>query len=641
MRNRKATTADFLIAGFLFLLILAVVVPFINTIAISFSTQREYLNTPLLLIPREPTLNNYINLLGDKRISIGYLTSLKILLLGLPINLFLTVSLAYGTSRKSYPGKRLILGAILFTMLFNGGILPLYLQMRELHLTNTIWSVILASGINVFYFVLARNYFCSLPEALIESAQLDGAGEWKILFSIILPISKPILATLTLFYIWINSGDMPDVANAEFEFGELSNYANQEAIYRLPDDWKERWPNVAKTQENVPAAAMAEEQLGGTYFLYRPVFSLNRPSERLSYHALIYLRKDWMEACGLELKDTYTPDELKEIAKTFLEKDPGNVGDNLVGMSIRPYDMVKMYPATTFSEACNIGDGYYKDENGQFQWAPADTRTLDALKKYQELYQEGILDPEFYSYTRYQGAQKFYVQGTSGLTLEDGHAIMITYIRNGLAEQGLDPDKVLHLAQLVGDDGMYHYREDSNYWGQVMFSPTISQEKFERAMDILDYTCTKEGQNFMNMGFEGIDWKLDENGNYVSLLDPSIQGSATSVLGGKYPSKESSFGGLILPDDFSLVSPNYNHEIQNTVRNFYKLREELSDETTLLPREYEYEFLSSREKSQATMDLGDEYAKLILKDGKLEDNWNTWVEEKMAVVQPVLDQLNK
>ena len=98
--------------------------------------------------------------------------------------------------------------------------------------------------------------------------------------------------------------------------------------------------------------------------------------------------------------------------------------------------------------------------------------------------------------------------------------------------------------------------------------------------------------------------------------------------------------GLILTDDFSLVSPNYSSEIQDTVRDFYKLREELSDETTLLPREYEYEFLSSREKSQATMDLGDEYAKLILKDGDLEANWNAWVEEKMAVVQPVLDQLN-
>lgn len=79
-----------------------------------------------------------------------------------------------------------------------------------------------------------------------------------------------------------------------------------------------------------------------------------------------------------------------------------------------------------------------------------------------------------------------------------------------------------------------------------------------------------------------------------------VIGRFGAVVGGKYPSKESSFGGLILPDDFSLVSPNYNHEIQNTVRNFYKLREELSDKTTLLPREYEYEFLSSREKSQAT-----------------------------------------
>lgn len=162
MRNRKATTADFLIAGFLFLLVLAVVVPFINTIAISFSTQREYLNTPLLLIPRKPTLNNYINLLRDKRISIGYLTSLKILLLGLPINLFLTVSLAYGTSRKNYPGKRLILGAILFTMLFNGGILPLYLQMRELHLTNTIWSGLSYWRAASMYFILCLHVIISV-----------------------------------------------------------------------------------------------------------------------------------------------------------------------------------------------------------------------------------------------------------------------------------------------------------------------------------------------------------------------------------------------------------------------------------------------------------------------------------------------
>ena len=109
--------------------------------------------------------------------------------------------LAYGTSRGNYPGKKIIIGGILFTMLFNGGIIPLYLQMKEMGLTNTIWSVVLAGTVNVFYFVIMRNYFQSLPESLIESARLDGAGEWRILFDIILPLSKPIIATLTLFYL--------------------------------------------------------------------------------------------------------------------------------------------------------------------------------------------------------------------------------------------------------------------------------------------------------------------------------------------------------------------------------------------------------------------------------------------------------
>lgn len=198
---KKITPADVLVFLLIGCLIILIVIPFLNAIAISFSTQREYLNNLLMLAPKEPTLDNYRNLLGDQRIVTGFKTSISIVCLGVPLNLFLTLSLAYGTSRTGFPGKKLILGAILFTMLFNGGILPLYMQMRELKLTNTIWSVILASGVNVFYFVIARNFFCSIPQSLIESAQLDGAGEWRILFSIILPLAKPIVATVALFCI--------------------------------------------------------------------------------------------------------------------------------------------------------------------------------------------------------------------------------------------------------------------------------------------------------------------------------------------------------------------------------------------------------------------------------------------------------
>jgi len=201
MKKKQLSLADVLIVLAVGCLILIIIVPLVNAVAISFSTQREYLNHPLLLFPTAPTLENYRNLLADQRIATGFKTSLLIVCLGVPLNLFLTLSLAYGTSRPSFTGKKLILDAILFTMLFNGGILPLYMQMRELKLTNTIWSVVLASGVNVFYFVIARNFFCSIPQALVESAQLDGAGEWRILFSVILPLAKPIVATVALFCI--------------------------------------------------------------------------------------------------------------------------------------------------------------------------------------------------------------------------------------------------------------------------------------------------------------------------------------------------------------------------------------------------------------------------------------------------------
>lgn len=443
--------------------------------------------------------------------------------------------------------------------------------------------------------------------------------------------------------IWINSGDMPDVAHWGFNYGELADYAAQDAGYRFPDDWKERWPNVAASQEYVPGAAVAEEKLGGTYVLFRTIFANHRPSERLSYHALLYMRKDWMEACGVEIKDTYSPSELEEIATKFKEMDPGNVGSQLVPISIRTYDVPKIYPGTVFPESINVGDGYYKDENGQFQWAPADERTLEGLEKYQNLYTSGLLDPEFYTLTRYEGTEKFYIGGTAGIVLDDGMGYMIqSRMEDGLQKNlGLDPDEALHIAQLVGEDGKYYYREDMNFYGSIIFSPDITDEQFERAMDILDFCCTEEGQEIINMGFEGEDWELDENGEYVSLLPNEITGNASSILGSKYPSADVFFGGIILGDDFQFVTPNYTKETRDIISHFYELRDELSDETTLLPREYDYEFYSSRAKTQANMDLSEEYAQLILKDGDLETNWKNWVDEKMQLVQPLLDELNQ
>ncbi|MDF2960691.1 MAG: ABC-type sugar transport system, permease component [Paenibacillus sp.] len=199
-RHNQTQSLDIVLLVILTLFAIAIILPFINVTAISLSTQQEYLKRTVLLIPTEITLENFKALFEDGRIWVGYRTTLLLLVIGLPLNMFLTTSMAYGLSRPDFPFKRFFVYFVVVTLLFHGGIVPMYLLMKQLQLINTIWSVVLAYGVNSFYLIIMMNYFMSLPISLMESAKLDGAGEWRILFNIILPLSMPIIATILLFY---------------------------------------------------------------------------------------------------------------------------------------------------------------------------------------------------------------------------------------------------------------------------------------------------------------------------------------------------------------------------------------------------------------------------------------------------------
>lgn len=190
---------DAVILVVLILGLLLIFIPFFNMIATSFTSYKEYMESKWVLWPKKPTLDAYKELFRDNRIFVGYKTTLSFVILGVPLNLFFTTTLAYAFCRKEWPGRKLIMVLVLFTMIFNGGIVPLYLVMRSLNLTNTIWAVVLANGMNTFNMILVYNYFGSIPEVLIESANLDGASEWTILMRIVIPLAKPILATVVLF----------------------------------------------------------------------------------------------------------------------------------------------------------------------------------------------------------------------------------------------------------------------------------------------------------------------------------------------------------------------------------------------------------------------------------------------------------
>ena len=186
----------------LLVICVATLAPFVLILASSLTDETTLITYGYSFWPQKFSMDSYLYMWNQrKQIGRSYLTSLGITAVGTVVSLLFTTMLAYPMSRKDFKYSNQLSFFVFFTMLFNGGIIPLYLQMKEFHLTNTLWSVVLAGTVNVFYFVIMRNYFQSLPESLIESARLDGAGEWRVLGHIILPLSKPIIATLTLFYL--------------------------------------------------------------------------------------------------------------------------------------------------------------------------------------------------------------------------------------------------------------------------------------------------------------------------------------------------------------------------------------------------------------------------------------------------------
>jgi putative aldouronate transport system permease protein len=200
LKKRGPELFEILVGFILTLWGLIIIVPFFNVIALSFSTEIEYLQTPYMFFPKKPTLENYTKILTEGRIFIGYRTTLLFVIIGLPYNIFITLCTAYALSRPRFPGKKFFMLFIIFTMYFSGGIIPMYLWIRNLRLINTIWAVILPYGVNTFYMLIMRNYIIALPPSVSESARIDGAGEWRILFQIILPLAQPILATFGLFF---------------------------------------------------------------------------------------------------------------------------------------------------------------------------------------------------------------------------------------------------------------------------------------------------------------------------------------------------------------------------------------------------------------------------------------------------------
>ncbi|MFC3492583.1 carbohydrate ABC transporter permease [Glycomyces rhizosphaerae] len=179
---------------------LLAILPFVYVLAGSFATELEITTRPFFLWPNEFTTASYESILSSDVIVRAFVTTIAVTFVGTMIQLALTVLMAYPLSKVDLPGRRTILSLVIFTMVFSAGMIPTFLVVKDLGLLDSYWALILPMAINPFSLIIIKNFFQQLPHELEESAKIDGANELQVLRHVVLPLSKPVLATFALFY---------------------------------------------------------------------------------------------------------------------------------------------------------------------------------------------------------------------------------------------------------------------------------------------------------------------------------------------------------------------------------------------------------------------------------------------------------
>ena len=201
VKSKNDIAYEILVLFIITLVGLVCIIPILFVISYSLTPMEEMLrNGGFVLVPRKVTFSAYQFMLKNPTLINALKISAIITLFGTVANLIVTMMLAYPLSRDYLPGRAVFIKLIVFTMIFSAGTIPTYLIVRWTGVINTLWALILPSLVTVYNFIVMKAFFEGLPNDLFESARIDGAGEFKILYSIVLPLSLPIVTTISLYY---------------------------------------------------------------------------------------------------------------------------------------------------------------------------------------------------------------------------------------------------------------------------------------------------------------------------------------------------------------------------------------------------------------------------------------------------------
>jgi len=433
--------------------------------------------------------------------------------------------------------------------------------------------------------------------------------------------------------VWINGGTMPDLLMWQnFNYSEYLAYVDQGLISPLPDGWEEDYPAL---YDVVMASGIADKLYvdGKIYAIPRTTLYQFAPVSDALAHNTAYYRKDWAEELGFEFDEATTLDELVAFAKACIENDMAGNG-NTLGISADPGKTVSsiMYAYTAgYNKFVKTEDGYV--------WGPTMQATVDGFSKIRELYDAGIIDPDFYLHGNTDPKNNF-ATGLSAVLFENGPCTHYVYRKNEILAAQPDIENVWDMCAtttITDADGVWHGIQSYNYWTVSLFSPTIEEETQRRILDLMEYTCSRDVQTMFHLGIKDQDWKYGDDGELVVLRAADESGALPDIKT-LYGSIYFWYVFTVLADDFTFVDPSTDVEVRNMVSAQYAFRGTSTD--IILP-DTDYDFYVSDAKDQYSLNIEDAAIQAILaEDGNVAGAWQKFVDDNRPLWEPLLDELN-
>lgn len=435
--------------------------------------------------------------------------------------------------------------------------------------------------------------------------------------------------------IWVNSGDMPDVLFWDVNYNDYVEYADQGLIKALPDDFEQKYPNLANAVKKSGISDYLKEGSGGTLYAVPRTKNVDVESDEVVDFWCIYYRKDWAEQLGIEVGDVISFDEFLNLASEFVANDASGTG-NTIGFSGDPDKTCKQF-IESYNSYCN---SFYQGEDGKYHAGIMDDATLDGVKALWKAYQDGLVDQDFFSNSTQDAENKFRA-GQVGIVVGAVDPAQLTgqYTSFQSANPDLNAEECVGYAIVTGPDGKVHGYIDDNYWTAALFNPDMDEATMERILTMMDYFCTEEGIYSANLGIEGIDWK-EENGEIIIIEQTDESGNVISASS-KYPCTNYFKRMGVLPEGFAYKNPAYSKEMREACTEFLNTKVE----TGLNVKEADMylKFFSGEEYSMYSVSYYEIATEVVLEaksEAEVETLWNARMKEIEDKTDKVLDELN-